>query len=138
MNMSIPTEDTTGTTAERLASRALVAKDFSQDHALRRELADAIANRNAADKLARAAKVTADKVEALIKKVANGGHRSRLSRACPLRPKSRRKGEARLGPNPVICSDPSDRQLRFGADTRRGTDLHHNLALHARTDTDSD
>jgi hypothetical protein len=37
-----------------------------------------------------AAKVTADKVEAL--------HRSRLSRACPLRPKSRRKGEARLGP----------------------------------------
>ena len=45
MNMSIPTEDTTGTTAERLASRALVAKDFSQDHALRRELADAIANR---------------------------------------------------------------------------------------------
>ena len=80
MNMGISTEDTTGTTAERLVSRALVAKDFSQDHALRRELADAIENRNAADKLARAAKVTAHKAEALMcaagEKVAYGGHAS--------------------------------------------------------------
>ena len=50
----------------------------------------------------RAAKVIADKAEALMcaagEKVVYGGHRSRLSRARPLRPKSRRKGEARLGP----------------------------------------
>ena len=69
---------------------------------LRRELADAIDRRRAADTRAKAAKVIADKAEALMyaagEKVAYGGHRSRLSRACPLRPKSRRKGEARLGP----------------------------------------
>ena len=50
-------------------------------------------------------KVIADKAEALMcaagEKVAYGGHRSRLSRACPLRPQSHRKGEARLGPLPV-------------------------------------
>ena len=69
---------------------------------LRRELADAIDRRRAADTRAKAANVIADKAEALMyaagEKVAYGGHRSRLSRACPLRPKSRRKGEARLGP----------------------------------------
>ena len=79
---------------------------------LRRELADAIDRRRAADTRAKAAKVIADKAEALMcaagEKVAYGGHRSRLSRACPLRPKSRRKGEARLGPQPempwVVCT----------------------------------
>ena len=77
---------------------------FPSEEELRRELADAIDRRRAADTRAKAAKVIADKAEALMcaagEKVAYGGHRSRLSRACPLRPKSRRKGEARLGPNP--------------------------------------
>ena len=72
------------------------------EKALRRELADCISNRNQADGRARAAKEVAGNAEALMcaagEKVAYGGHRSRLSRACPLRPKSRRKGEACLGP----------------------------------------
>ncbi len=49
---------------------------------LRRELGDAIANREAADARARAAKHAFDKAEALMcatgEKVAYGGHRSRL------------------------------------------------------------
>ena len=75
---------------------------FPSEEELGCELDDAIDRRRAADTRAKAAKVTADKAEALMcaagEKVAYGGHRSRLSRACPLRPKSRRKGEARLGP----------------------------------------
>ena len=75
---------------------------FLRKEELRRELGNAIDRRREADARAKAAKVTADKAEALMcaaaEKVAYGGHRSRLSRACPLRPKSRRKGEARLGP----------------------------------------
>jgi hypothetical protein len=59
-------------------------------------------------------KVIADKTEALMcaagEKVAYGGHRSRLSRACPLRPKSRRKGEARLGHS----GQPSEFACRLG------------------------
>ena len=56
---------------------------------LRRELADANANCAAADRVAKRAKDIADKAEALMcaagEKVAYGGHRSRFSRACPLR-----------------------------------------------------
>jgi len=80
---------------------------FPSEEELGRELADAIDRRRAADTRAKAAKVTADKAEALMcatgEKVAYGGHRSRLSRACPLRPKSRREGEARLGPGREVA-----------------------------------
>ena len=76
---------------------------FPSEEELRRELDDAIDRRRAADTRAKAAKVIADKAEALMcaagEKVAYG-----LSRACPLRPKSRRKGEARLGPIAAVCT----------------------------------
>ena len=86
----------------RPATPATLSRPAPSEEELHRELADAIDRRREADARARAAKVIADKAEALMcaagEKVAYGGHRSRLSRVCPLRPKSRRKGEARLGP----------------------------------------
>ena len=55
---------------------------FLSEEELRRELGDAIDRRREADARAKAAKVTADKAEALMcataEKVAYGGHRSRL------------------------------------------------------------
>ena len=65
---------------------------FLSEEELRSELGDAIDRRREADARAEAAKVTADKAEALMyatgEKVAYGGHQSRLGRSARFDPEN--------------------------------------------------